>query len=665
MAEVGEVKYKVVADDSGLDQQINKTEGKLKSKFGAAAKVVGAAATAAVAAGAAAMVSITKQAVSQYAEYEQLIGGTKLLFGANGKSLEEYAESVGKTTDKAKAEYEKLIAAQDYITSKAKSAFKDVQMSQNDYLEQVNGLATGLKVSLKGDAEAAAILADKVVTAEADIVAATGTSQEAVQNAFNGIMKSNYSMLDNLQLGINPTKEGMQEVIDKVNEWNKANGNLTKYQMGNLADMQAALVDYVNMQGMAGYAANEGAQTISGSLAATKAAWDNLLTGMADSEANIGELVNNLIDSASSLLDNLIPVISQALEGIGTAIAEIAPKLADAIPPLIEKVLPPLLESGAKVIESLAKGILAAIPKLMPTVTTVILELVKMLIGLAPQIITVGLQCILELVKGITQALPQLIPAAVDAIITIVEALTEPDMLLQLVDAAILLIITLAEALIEAQPKLIEKAPIIIMNLAEALIKALPKILQAGVELILTLVRGMVSAFGKIVEVGGQLVEKTKSGFDQKVQDAKNWGRDVIQNFIDGIKQKWNDLKATVSSVAQTVKSYLHFSVPDVGPLKDFGSYAPDMMDLYAKGIKDNTGKVEDSIEDVTRVVAGAFTADVGYNLPDIGGYAADLSAAITASSATEIIVPLSIDGREIARASAWFMSEQLAWEAR
>ena len=120
-----------------------------------------------------------------------------------------------------------------------------------------------------------------------------------------------------------------------------------------------------------------------------------------------------------------------------------------------------------------------------------------------------------------------------------------------------------------------------------------------------------------------------------------------------------------MANVAKTVKSYLGFSVPETGPLHDFDSYAPDMMELYAKGIRDNLGKVEGSVEDVSRTVSESFTADIGYNLPDIAGYAADLSAAITAQASTEIVVPISIDGREVARATAWYTNEQLAWEAR
>lgn len=170
--------------------------------------------------------------------------------------------------------------------------------------------------------EAAAELADKVITAEADVVAATGNTQEAVQNAFNGIMKSNFTMLDNLQLGITPTKEGFQQLIDKVNEWNAENGEATAYTIDNLADCQAALVDYIEMQGLAGYAANEAAGTIEGSTASMKAAWQNLATGMADSSADMEGLTKDFVDSVFTAGRNIIPRVQQIVTGVGTATAE-------------------------------------------------------------------------------------------------------------------------------------------------------------------------------------------------------------------------------------------------------------------------------------------------------------------------------------------------------
>lgn len=237
---------------------------------------------------------VGKAAYTSYARYEQLAGGAQLMFGD----------------------------AYDFVAEKARNAYKTVQMSQNDYLQQVNGFATGLKTALGGNVQAAAELADKVITAEADVVAATGNSQEAVQNAFNGIMKSNYTMLDNLQLGIAPTKEGFQQLIDKVNEWNAENGEATSYTIDNLADCQAALVDYIEMQGLAGYAANEAAGTIEGSTASMKAAWQNLATGMADSNADMEGLTKDFVDSVFTAGKNIIPRVQQIVTGVGTATVE-------------------------------------------------------------------------------------------------------------------------------------------------------------------------------------------------------------------------------------------------------------------------------------------------------------------------------------------------------
>lgn len=237
---------------------------------------------------------IGKASYESYKSYEQLAGGAQLMFGN----------------------------AYDFVAQKARNAYKTVQMSQNDYLQQVNGFATGLKTALGGNVQAAAELADKVITAEADVVAATGNTQEAVQNAFNGIMKSNFTMLDNLQLGITPTKEGFQQLIDKVNEWNAENGEATAYIIDNLADCQAALVDYIEMQGLAGYAANEAAGTIEGSTASMKAAWQNLATGMADSSADMEGLTQDFVDSVFTAGKNIIPRVQQIVTGVGTATVE-------------------------------------------------------------------------------------------------------------------------------------------------------------------------------------------------------------------------------------------------------------------------------------------------------------------------------------------------------
>ena len=275
---------------------------------------------------------IGKASYESYKSYEQLADGAQLMFGD----------------------------AYDFVAEKARNAYKSVQMSQNDYLQQVNGFATGLKTAMGGNAQAAAELADKVITAEADVVAATGNSQEAVQNAFNGIMKSNFTMLDNLQLGITPTKEGFQQLIDKVNEWNAENGEATAYTIDNLADCQAALVDYIEMQGLAGYAANEAADTIEGSTAAAKAAWENLVTGMADSNADIEELTQNFVDSVFTAGKNIVPRVKQIATGIGTATTEIISYLRETnstvglVITVFEGVADAAIVAGSAIVASMA-----------------------------------------------------------------------------------------------------------------------------------------------------------------------------------------------------------------------------------------------------------------------------------------------------------------------
>lgn len=379
---------KISVDDQA-SSQVETLSGKLKSGLVTAAKV-GAAA---VAAAGTAIVAIGKQAIEQYAEYEQLVGGAELMFGD----------------------------AYDFVAEKAKNAYSTVQMSQNEYLKQVNGFATGLKTALGGNAQAAAELADKIVNAEADVVAATGASQEMVQNAFNGIMRSNYVMLDNLQLGITPTKEGFQEVIDKVNEWNAANGKATNYVIDNLADAQSALVDYIEMQGLQGYAANEAADTIQGSLASMKGAWKNLLTGVADDNANFEVLVSSFVDSLVGVGANIIPRINIVIQGLTQLITEASQTIIPLAVETLLQNLPAIVAAGMDLIMALVNGILDNIDLLIDCTLELIDVVVNKLIENLPKLIDGGIRLIIALGRGLIEAIPQLVSKIPEIITAIIE----------------------------------------------------------------------------------------------------------------------------------------------------------------------------------------------------------------------------------------------------
>lgn len=520
----------IALNNKDAHKELDNTTGKAKEAsekigkfFGSVAKTVGKASLAAIGAAATGIAALTKSAVENYAEYEQLVGGAELMFGE----------------------------AFSFIEEKSKNAYSTVQMSQNDYLRQVNGFATGLKTALGGNAQAAAELADRIITAEADVVAATGNSQEAVQNAFNGIMKSNYTMLDNLQLGITPTKEGFQEVIDKVNDWNKANGNATKYQIENLADCQNALVDYIEMQGLANYAANEAASTIQGSLASTKAAWDNWLTGTGSVDALVGTVVN----SAKLLAKAIGDILPSLTTGISQLVAQLAPE----IPPLINQLLPGIIDSIVTLIDSLGSQLPAILATILPVITgsapQIINTLITALISSLPIIVSSAGQLILALAAGISQSLPTLIPTIVDVVLQIVMTLVENVNLL--VDAAVDLISALAEGLIAALPILIAQAPTIISRLVQELIAAAPQLLLSAAEIVVqivsgiadnlfalgksageiitTIVEGIGEMWGSLVGVGSQVVAKIREGISNAWQGLKNWFKGLWDGLFGGL----------------------------------------------------------------------------------------------------------------------------------
>lgn len=476
-------------------ENVETLSGKFKNGLAAAAKV-GAAAVGAAATG---IAVLTKNALNNYAEYEQLVGGAQLMFGE----------------------------AYDYIADKAANAYKTVQMSQNDYLQQVNGFATGLKTALGGNEQAAAELADRIINAEADVVAATGNSQEAVQNAFNGIMKSNYTMLDNLQIGITPTKEGFQEVIDKVNDWNAANGRATEYQIENLADCQSALVDYIEMVGMQGYAADEAAKTIQGSVASMKGAWSNLLTGIADDNANFKTLTEQFVDSLVTVGENIIPRINIIIQGLTKLITEAS--------------------------------------------QTIIPMAVQILLENLPSIVAAGMDLIIALVSGILDNIDMLIDCVLEMVDVIVDKLI--DNLPKLIDGGIRLIAALANGLIRAIPNLVSKIPQIISSIVKGLISGIPAIFDVGKNIVEGLWHGIKNMgswftgkvkgfFGGIVGgikdflgihspskvfagIGGFMAEGLGDGFDDQFKSVKK-----------GIEDSMNFDAGTITATANISRHY-------------------------------------------------------------------------------------------------------------
>ena len=741
--------------DSAFDK-LSSVGSKISSGLATAAKV-GAAA---VGAAATAVGALAVQSVSAYSEYEQMVGGVNKLYGNMGMSLEDYAKSQGKTTEEVKGQWENLEKAQTMVLQNAQNAYKTAGMSANQYMATATSFSAALINSLNGDTVKAAEATDVAMTAIADNWNTFGGDIGMIQGAFQGFAKQNYTMLDNLKLGYGGTKKEMERLIKDANEYAKSIGEAGNLSIESFADIVTAIDLVQQKQQIAGTTAREASTTIQGSLGMVKAAWENLLVGMSDGNADIDQMMNNLVDSiagytdktgqhVNGLIDNILPVVEKALGSVSTLIEKLGPKIAEELPKLVNTVLPSLLTAGAQIISSLATALVDNLPTLLFTAGdliqtlleslvqategghSTIMEIINIIVGVFEEnymgFIDLGVQLIGNIVEGIVNGMPELIGyaseivqkltdtlidnlpammefvtqmlvdiatwisenidtiidsgialvealgqgliknipvlinAAVDLIQTLAEALTDTenrtkildvgmqvletlvkslidnipqlvdtaltivtnfvefivDNIDKIIDGALQLILALAEGLIKALPKLLEKAPEIIEKLVDALVRNIPKLVVAAGELLAALVTGIIQNLPKIVEAGMEIIsslitgiarlavnlymagrealDKLKEGL--KSIDPIEWGKDMIDSFIKGIKDRISKVKEAASDIASTIKDVLGFSEPEEGPLSNFHTFAPDMMDLFIKGVKDNTQKLQDQIE--------------------------------------------------------------------
>lgn len=647
--------------DQGLDNSKSKAES-FGSKFASGMKSALKVGTVVMGAAATAVGVMTKSAVSGFAEQEQLIGGVQKLYGNMGMSVEEYAKSTGKSVNEVKGEWSKLEKAQNTVLHNAENAYKTSGMSMNEYMDTATSFSAALINSLGGDTQKAADQTDVAMRAISDNFNTFGGDIGMIQGAFQGFAKQNYTMLDNLKLGYGGTKTEMERLVKDANEYAKANGQAANLSVDSFSDIVTAIDLIQQKQNIAGTTAREAASTVEGSLSMLKSAWDNLLSGLGDKDADMGELVGNVVDSAEVAFGNLLPVVETAITGIGDLVSRLAPVIAERLPELITNVVPSLLSSAGQLVTALGDGIIQNLPLLISSGIQLVQTLIGGMSKAIPQIAKGASTVITQLANGLSQALPTLIPAVVEIILAIVEALI--DNIDVVVEAAIQIITALAEGLIAALPVLIEKIPEIIGKFVDALNTNGPKIIRAGVQVIRNLVvgigsalgqllapagravtqfasgiskrfsavvsrgrelvskvisgvtgavgrlvskgseivrkviTGITSVFGQLRSKGSEIIDTIKSGITGKIAEAVQWGKDLIGNFISGIKSKFSAVKDAFGSIAKAGAALLKHSHPHEGPMKDDYTWMPDMMDLFIKGIKDNGRRLLSTVQD-------------------------------------------------------------------
>ena len=298
---------KLKMDSSEYDEGLEKARNSASKLGSGLSKVasVGAKAmgtlvkvsTAAIGAATAGIGAMVKQSVDAYGEYEQMVGGVKKLYGNMGMSLEEYAKSVGQTVDEVSDKYQQLEDAQNLVLKNAENAFKTSGMSMNQYMDTATTFSASLIKSLDGDTLKAAEQTEVAMKAISDNFNTFGGDIGMIRGAFQGFAKQNYTMLDNLKLGYGGTKTEMEKLIADANEYAASIGKASNMSIESFSDIVTAIDLIQQKQQIAGTTAREATTTIQGSLGMLKAAWENLLTGMGDKNADLSKKMKDLVEA--------------------------------------------------------------------------------------------------------------------------------------------------------------------------------------------------------------------------------------------------------------------------------------------------------------------------------------------------------------------------------
>ena len=355
MSSIFELFGSIVLDTSGAEKalaKVSKAGQKVGSVLGKGFKLAGQAALqmgkvigAGVTAGTAAMGKLVSSAMSAYASYEQLEGGVKKLFGDDAQKL---------------------------VMEYAKNAYRTAGLSANEYMDTVTSFSASLIASLGKDTVAAAAYADLAITDMADNANTFGTSMEDIQNAYKGFSKQNYTMLDNLKLGYGGTQKEMERLLADAS---KLSG--VKYDISNFSDIIAAIHVIQESQNIAGTTAKEASTTISGSIGSVKAAWANLLSGLADGNQDIDQLVGNLTNSVMTAVNNIVPRLQTMAPRLVQAVQTLVSTLGPQLPGIINSILPGMVEAATTLITGLAD----VLPDLLGSIIDVLPNVVKQIGG--------------------------------------------------------------------------------------------------------------------------------------------------------------------------------------------------------------------------------------------------------------------------------------------
>lgn len=579
------------------------------AKVGKGLAVAGAAAATAVTA-------LVSKSVGAFADYEQLTGGVETLFGAGGRSVEEYAQSVGKSVSDIQGKYDSLMSAQNVVLENANKAYMTAGMSANEYMDTVTGFSASLISSLGGDTNKAADYANSALVDMSDNANKMGTDMESIKNAYQGFAKQNYTMLDNLKLGYGGTQEEMKRLLSDAE---KLTGQ--RYDISSFADITQAIHAIQTQMDITGTTAKEASTTISGSWGSLKAAFQNVLVGLTTGGDMFDQSLDALINTAVTFGQNIIPAIKGALSGVGYLIEGLAPVIGETIPPLINDLAPTLANSAVSLISSLVNGLTQNATQFSECLSNMIIVAVAGISTVVPQLLDAASKIVSNLMQGLTNSMPQIVNGAVTLIEGLVNGLVNNIPLL--IMGAVQLVASLANGLIANLPRIIDAGVNLITGIVSASYSMMPQIIQNGMQLVVNLAVGLVRAIPQLIAALPRITGAIVKGFK-----SVNWfdlGLQLIKSIWEGIKsigsEMWNGVKEKTSELWGGVKNVVSEKLNNIKSAYDaHGGGLKGATFAAIEGVKEYYRTGYDAINQLTGGKLGEVVNAVGEKMEVVKG---------------------------------------------
>ena len=584
--------------------------------IGSGAIKVGKGLAVAGAAAATAVTALVSKSVGAFADYEQLTGGVETLFGAGGRSVEEYAQSVGKSVSDIQGKYDSLMSAQNVVLENANKAYMTAGMSENEYMDTVTGFSASLISSLGGDTNKAADYANSALVDMSDNANKMGTDMESIKNAYQGFAKQNYTMLDNLKLGYGGTQEEMKRLLSDAE---KLTGQ--RYDISSFADITQAIHAIQTQMDITGTTAKEASTTISGSWGSLKAAFQNVLVGLTTGGDMFDQSLDALINTAVTFGQNIIPAIKGALSGVGYLIEGLAPVIGETIPPLINDLAPTLANSAVSLISSLVNGLTQNATQFSECLSNMIIVAVAGISTVVPQLLDAASKIVSNLMQGLTNSMPQIVNGAVTLIEGLVNGLVNNIPLL--IMGAVQLVASLANGLIANLPRIIDAGVNLITGIVSASYSMMPQIIQNGMQLVVNLAVGLVRAIPQLIAALPRITGAIVKGFK-----SVNWfdlGLQLIKSIWEGIKsigsEMWNGVKEKTSELWGGVKNVVSEKLNNIKSAYDaHGGGLKGATFAAIEGVKEYYRTGYDAINQLTGGKLGEVVNAVGEKMEVVKG---------------------------------------------